>query len=333
MSEPSQTAPLSREQKPFFHCAIAVIVNDKGEVLLGQRPADKPWAGWWEFPGGKLEVGETVQDALIRELKEELDICITESRPWVTFHYEYPSTRVLLEFCRVTAWHGEPKGLENQQFAWTLPQHAEQLGQLLPASVAPLRWLQLPDYYAVTPAFAYEQREAFMQQLHVLISKGIRMLQFRQAQWPQGPKAANLKEIFDEVLAYCRQHQVKLLVNSAHPKSWWQLADGVQLRSNDALLLEQRPLEHDKWVAVSAHNLADLLYAQVLQADFCVLGHVQATPSHPHSAALGWPQFHEWATQAACPVYAIGGLGSQDLALAHKNGAHGIAAIRALWPD
>ena len=98
--------------------AVGVLLRPDGTVLLGNRPADKPWPGWWELPGGKLEPGESVMRALARELHEELGIQLHTATPWVTYMHAYPTTTVRLAFCRVTGWDGEPQGLEGQLLRW-----------------------------------------------------------------------------------------------------------------------------------------------------------------------------------------------------------------------
>jgi 8-oxo-dGTP diphosphatase len=104
--------------------AVGVVIRADGSLLLGQRPDGKPYAGWWELPGGKLEPGETVLEALARELKEEVDIDVTASTPWVTHIHAYSHATVRLFFCRVTAWTGEPRGLESQALQWVGSRHA-----------------------------------------------------------------------------------------------------------------------------------------------------------------------------------------------------------------
>jgi len=98
--------------------AVGVMLRPDGSLLLGQRPEGKPYAGWWEFPGGKLEAGETVLQALARELKEELGVTVLKALPWVTHIHAYAHATVRLYFCRVTEWEGQPRGLESQALQW-----------------------------------------------------------------------------------------------------------------------------------------------------------------------------------------------------------------------
>ncbi|AIL32263.1 Nudix family hydrolase [Basilea psittacipulmonis] len=313
-------------QKPHLNVAVGIIYSkDQSKVLMAQRPKGKSWEDWWEFPGGKIEAGETVSKALARELKEELNIDVTQSYPWLVMNFEYPTHTVELHFEQVLAWQGEIKGLENQLFQWIDP-HQHNLTQILPASEPILRCLQLPRQYAITDIQSFDQLDNQLKKLESLFQQGIGMVQFREPKWKDSKQ--QLEQAFSKVQAFCHQHQKLLLVNSCHPKSWWQQADGVQLRACDAIFLEERPLNKDYWVGVSAHHLADLLYAQKIEADFAVLGHILDTPSHAHEPALGWEALHTFSQEVSLPIYAIGGMSFKLLETALSHGAYGIAGIR-----
>jgi 8-oxo-dGTP diphosphatase len=129
--------------RPRTAVAVGVLIRGDGAVLLADRPAGKPYAGYWEFPGGKIEAGESVAQALARELHEELGIDIEVPAPWVTFEYDYPHARVRLHFARVYAWRGAPHARERQRLGFFAPDGV--LPQpLLPAAIPALRWLRLP---------------------------------------------------------------------------------------------------------------------------------------------------------------------------------------------
>lgn len=109
--------------KPYIKVVVGVILNEQtGEILLGQRPKGKPWEDWWEFPGGKIEDGESQKQALVRELKEELGIDVHACTPWVTFTYEYPKTIVNLAFWRVTGWEARPDRWKSSNWPGRHPQ-------------------------------------------------------------------------------------------------------------------------------------------------------------------------------------------------------------------
>ncbi len=119
--------------------AVGVLLLDDGRFLLGSRPEGKPWAGYWEFPGGKIEPGETLVQALRRELREELAIVIEDGEFWKSCIIDYPHARVDLRFCKVRRWSGLPRPCEGQQLAWQdLP---VQVGPVLPGTIPVLRWL------------------------------------------------------------------------------------------------------------------------------------------------------------------------------------------------
>jgi len=118
--------------------AVGVLVDPTGRFLLTSRPAGKVYAGYWEFPGGKLEPGESVEDALRRELHEELGITIGPVHPWKVDMMDYPHALVRLHFCKVFQWTGDFEMREGQQMAWQdLP---AQVAPVLPGTVPVLRW-------------------------------------------------------------------------------------------------------------------------------------------------------------------------------------------------
>lgn len=309
--------------------AVGVLLRPDGTVLLGNRPADKPWPGWWELPGGKLEPGETVLQALARELKEEIDIELTEATPWVTYVHKYPTTTVRLAFCRVTGWKGEPRGMENQLLQWVELKHAHQTPQLLPATYPPLRWLQLPEMYAISSVGTPEGLPLFLNALDTALNKGLKLLQWREPAWPEGTDAPGLLAALQTVMRRCHAAGARVLINSIHPQAWVSLADGLHLRANDAQACIKRPiLEKHQLLGVSTHNLADLNQARKLEADFAVLSPVLETASHPGTPGIGWEKFAQLNSQAGLPVYALGGQSDDTLAQAKSVGGHGIAGIR-----
>lgn len=311
--------------------AAGLILHPDGRLLLGQRPEGKPWAGWWELPGGKLEPGETVLQALARELHEELGIRVTEAWPWVTYVHAYPHTTVRLAFCQVTAWEGEPRGLENQRLQWVDPAHAGSVGELLPATLPPLRWLQLPTTYAIGAIGSPDALPAFQQRLDAALARGLKLVQLREPAWPGGPADDSLRQTLQAVLARCRAAGARLLVNSVHPAAWWREADGVHLRAADAAGLSARPeLPAGALVGVSAHAPAEIAHARAVGADFAVLGPVLPTASHPGHPGLGWHGFQAGIHDAGLPVFALGGQSEATRSEARRHGAHGIAGIRGL---
>jgi len=340
----------AKHGKPQVFVAAGMILRADGNLLLGQRPQGKSWAGWWELPGGKIEPGETVRQALVRELQEELNITVTHATPWVRYVYEYEKTVAHLHLWRVTGWEGTPAGQENQALAWVDPQQSPAaVSPMLPATLAPLRWIQLPQRYLFSSIGEATRLPAFLQQLDRTLAGGARWLvQFREPAWQHGLAQARnhgmaasrtddlrcdaLYQAFTQVLACCRRHGTPCLINSIHPRTWWPQADGVHLRAEDARALSCRNTNRPPgWLGVSAHDADELAVARALQADFAVLGHVLQTPSHPDLPGMGWDAFARCVQTAGLPVYAVGGQGTDTLDTAQAHGAHGVAGMRRIF--
>lgn len=125
--------------RSLVQVAVGVLVRGDGAFLLTSRPVGKVYEGYWEFPGGKLEAGETVEQALRRELQEEIGITIGNCVLWKTERIDYPHALVQLNFCKVTQWSGELQMREAQQFAWQ--QLPAKVTPVLPGTVPVLQWL------------------------------------------------------------------------------------------------------------------------------------------------------------------------------------------------
>ncbi|MGB7306096.1 MAG: Nudix family hydrolase [Burkholderiaceae bacterium] len=308
--------------------AVGVISRHDGQVLLAQRPPGKPYAGWWEFPGGKLEAGECVHQALARELSEELGLQVHRSSAWLVREHTYEHARVRLHFRRVTDFSGEPQSREGQAFTWSFPGEAT-VEPLLPATVPLMRLLSLPALYAISGVYL-NGPDAFLDQLDTALIRGQIMVQLRE------PKlsATQFASVFDQTHDLCRQHGAILLVNSCHPASYWERADGVHLRSEDMASLPGRAtgdIRRLEWIGASCHNLTEVQHAVRIGADFVTLSPVKPTRSHPGAEPIGWPGFTSLVEHSAAPAYALGGLVRADLSDARAAGAHGIAMIRGVF--
>lgn len=303
--------------------AAAVLQRPDGTFLLGRRAPGTFYPGYWEFPGGKVETGETPRDALVRELSEELGIRVRRAYPWLVREHRYEHAHVRLHFFRVVEWEGELRDHVHTALTW---QHAgaTDVTPMLPANGPILKSLALPDFYAITHA-AQIGIDAQLQQLGAALAGGLRLLQIRE------PDLAPVQreEFARAAIALCRQHGARVLINCDAALAARLGADGVHLPARLLATLAARP--DLPWVGASCHNAAELERAARLEVDFAVLGPVRATASHPDRAALGWPRFAELVAACGFPVFALGGLAGRDLDLAWQAGAHGVAAIRAAW--
>lgn len=309
--------------------AVAILTRPNGEYLLASRPNGKGWAGWWEFPGGKIEVGETPEHALIREAQEELGITPTQIQPWIKRRYDYPATHdaeaktVLLHFFFVSAWQGELQAREGQQLAWQHPQQLN-VSPVLPANAPIMQALSLPPVYAISNLQELGE-PAFLQALKRQLDQGLQLLQIRESQLDDEA----LAKLSDQVLQLCAPYDCRCLLNSK-PEQALQLGyHGAHLNSQRLMTLTQKP--DNLLVGASCHDVEQLQKAQTLQLEFALLSPVLPTKSHPNVAGLGWVKFGELLNDLEIPVYALGGMRLEHLAQAQACGARGIAMQRAMW--
>jgi 8-oxo-dGTP diphosphatase len=307
---------------PVIDVAVGVIIGPDGRVLMAERPAGKPSAGYWEFPGGKLEPGESAAEALARELHEELGVEIETARPWITRLHAYSYATVRLHIHRVTQWHGEPHGREGQHLSWVDPQ-APSVSPLLPANHSIMQALALPAVYAITHAAEYGV-SAFMQRLRTALANGIRLIQVRERGLPSETLAAFASEV-TELAHACG---ARVLVNNDEQLCGIAGADGIHL---PAMSLMQRSSRPEGLCGASCHTREELLHAAALGVDFVVLSPVLPTRSHPGEPTLGWDAFAALCRELPMPVYALGGMhvGMLDTAIAHN--AHGVALLSGIW--
>jgi 8-oxo-dGTP diphosphatase len=303
--------------------SAAVLQRPDGTFLLAQRPSDKIWAGYWEFPGGKIEPGETPYHALVRELKEELGITVQTAYPWLTRVFTYPHATVRLNFFRVTEWTGDLHPHEGQQFSWQHPTKVI-VDPILPANAPILRALELPILYAISNA-AELGVEPFLKCLQAKLDAGLRLIQLREKDLSH----ANFHELAQRVVAMVHARGSKVLLNSDVALAQEVGADGVHLTSTQLAQLEERPAID--WCAASCHNTEELRRAESLGCDFALLSPVLPTQSHPGAPHLGWDNFAAIAAGSTIPVYALGGLKQVDMLTAWQHGAHGIALLRQAW--
>ena len=304
--------------------AAAVLQRPDGSFLLAQRPTGKVYAGFWEFPGGKIEPGETPPQALRRELEEELGVTALRIYPWLTRVFNYSHATVRLHFQRVVQWQGEPQSREGQAFVWQRPGELI-VSPMLPANTCVLKALELPEQYAITNASASGEQQA-LERLEAALSGGLKLVQVREKCFEPG----RLEKFAREVVARCRDHGAKVMINADADLAARVAADGVHLRAAQLINAVNRPAGF-RWCAASCHDRGEIEKAETLGMDFIVLGPVKLTASHPQARPLGWAAFGNLAQGASLPVYALGGLVLDDLEDAWRHGAHGIAMQRGSW--
>lgn len=309
------------------HVAVAILQRKKKgketEFLLASRPQGKGWAGWWEFPGGKIEEGESVEHALSRELCEELGIQPTSMQPWIVRRFDYPATHdaqaktVQLHFYFVNAWAGEITAREGQTLRWQTPQYIT-VSPILPANAPIMKALELPPVYAISHLQGMEEI-AYLALLQTQLQNGLKMIQMREKNLDK----AAFVDIAKKVIALAKPYGAKVLINEDIALARALGADGVHLLSDSLLMLKTKPA--GLMVAANCHSKKELAHAELLALDFVLFSPVKSTLSHPEADPLGWQQFSEMIATITLPVYAHGGMTLTDLPVALSHGARGVA--------
>ena len=318
------------------HAAVGVIQRNDGLVLLAERPVGKPWAGYWEFPGGKIEEGETPEYALKRELQEELGIEVTSLYPWLTRTYDYvakyhangqlesPAKTVKLHFFIITNWNGEPQGLEGQTLAWQAPESVT-VSPMLPANAPIFAALSLPVNYAISNLSELGE-DLFFVRLKIALDHGLKLIQLREKQL-----SVNQFLLFaQQVNKIAEPYGCKVLISSSFnvEQANFNVA-GIHYTSTHLMQLQAKPA--GLLCGASCHNIEQLARAEVLGLDYVLLSPVKPTKTHLEATAIGWERFSELIASYSLPVYALGGMSPSDLPLARQHGAHGIAMLRNAW--
>lgn len=303
------------------------LLDEQGRVLIARRPHHQPHGGYWEFPGGKLEPGETPAMALARELAEELDVAMCGARPLITVRCRREGQPMVFSLWRVFDYRGTPRPRLGQALAWARPTRLNPARFPAPDRPA-ITALCLPATYLITPEV--EQPRAFLATLARILRRGtVGAVQWRAHRLDDAAYAA----LAPQVHACCQAHAVPLFLNRMPALAATLPGEGLHLRAAMLDELTARPRGPWRWIGASCHNAAELARAEALGLDYALLSPVRPTASHPGQPALGWPAFAALVATVNLPVYALGGVGPVDLDTAWRHGAQGIAAQRAWWGD
>lgn len=306
--------------------AVGVLQQDN-KVCLSLRQKHQSHAGHWEFPGGKVESSESIAEALVREFQEELAIETTNWQPLIEIPWHYEKVSLRLHVYSTQNFVGKPVGNEGQLVKWF---SLDELSKLTfpEANQGILTALNLADKYMISGSFT--DQEQAQDKLSRAIQQGIRFCQLRAKDLTD----AEFMTIARPAIKLCQQHDAKLLLNGdVTLLKHLPQADGIQLASNRIYDFTQRPISKDKLLGVSTHTEEDIEQALKIDADFILLSPVKETQTHPGVAGMGWQKFSETVTQIPIPVYALGGMKTEDVDMAKQHGGQGVAAISAFWPS
>ena len=307
----------------IVRAAAAVIQRHDGFLLMAQRPPGRGWSGWWEFPGGKIEINESPFEALQRELQEEINISANDATLWFERSYIYPDKKVYIYFFKVTDWTGQITSCENQLLDWQNPSHVT-VAPILPTNLFVLKSILLPSIYAITNIEEMGDT-LFFERFKIKLEEGLKMIQVREKNLPY----QDVKKIAQKILDMARPYQAKVLINENEKLALDIGADGVHYPSHRLNKLKDRPAF--SLCGASCHSIEELMIAQDLNMSFAVFSPVQKTESHPLADPIGWEFFSECTNKLDIPIYALGGLKPSSLSTSWQYGGHGIAMKTAIW--
>jgi len=309
----------------LIHVVAGILRDERGRILLAQRPPGKHLAGLWEFPGGKCEPGESPENALRRELHEEVGVEIGAIEKLIAVPWSYPQKSIVLDVYNVLTHAGSIHGREGQALRWATVDEIRGLA-MPPADRPIIAALDLPAHYVITAEPGEDDAE-FLRELERVLDAGERCIQLRSKQLT----TARVRTLAQAARVLTVSARADLLIND-HIELARDLRIGVHLPAAQLMRLRERPLDAQLRVAASCHDEKELEYATRIGVDFAVLGPVKRTASHSNVEPLGWARFAELCAQAPFPVYALGGLHAADFAVARDAGAQGIAGISGFWP-
>jgi 8-oxo-dGTP diphosphatase len=210
-----------KQYLPLVNIAVAVIQREDGYVLMAERPYGKKSSGFWEFPGGKFELGESAEQALAREIYEELGIKSKTAYPWISYKYTYPNKCVKLHVFRIFNWEGTPSGREGQRISWE-DSDAIRVSPLLPANNHILEVIKLPLLYILTNT-SQSSMVKFMEVLVKLFEQGVRLIQV----CTRHMNPEQLTQVTRPIVKLAHHYGAKVLISGSESVALRSSADSI----------------------------------------------------------------------------------------------------------
>ncbi len=264
------------------HVAVGVIYNsNKNEVLITKRTAKQHLAGFWEFPGGKLEANEDARTALSRELHEELGITVNNAEQLIVVDYDYPDEKVLLDVWNIFDWSGEPSSRENQEIAWSKI-HELNTYKFPEANKRIIQTILLSPYYVISQEHN-DDSWALLSIADECFSSGLKLFQLRL----KSRKDCDFSELIQKLNESAKTYNAKLILNGVPSDVEAYKVDGLHLKARELIKHENRPISEEFILGASCHNEKELAQAEKLNVNYAFISPVYPTTSHSESMAIG----------------------------------------------
>ena len=299
-------------RKPI-EVVAAVIRDDEGKILIAQRPQNKHQGGKWEFPGGKVEAGESRRAALARELNEELGIEVGHSSRLISAYHEYEDKSIYLDVYEITQWDGAAIGREGQPIQWVSPSALNDF-EFPDANRPIIEAATLPKFIKILKPIV--TAESFENQVVSSLTSGRSFIlhNFEETELTH--------EQLSWLLDTAASRGAEVVLQSPPPL----VRNDYNLHLSTDELLKAQVKPEAKRVSATCYTPGELFKAQRLELDFIFIGPVLMNSFATEQKALGWPSFQSLVGRVNIPVYALGGLSGKDLELAREYGAQGIAS-------
>ncbi len=312
----------------IVHVAVGVITQND-QVLICWRDASLHQGNRYEFPGGKIEAHESPEQALTRELYEELAIQVQHCIKAQQLFFNYPEKTVCLHIFKVTEFAGEPVGQQQQAVLWV--HQNDLINYHFPDANAPiLRMLKLPEQYVITQPLANQQSIQHIEQWldwHIQHTAPCSWLYVRE----KTMSGQIYSQVINDLKA--QRSDLHLVAEFRHIErltSQYHQLSGVHLSQTDLMQQVQTiNIAEDLLVFAACHDQAAIAKANQLTVDAVLISPLHLTLSHPEQAALGWQVWQQLAQQSHVPVFALGGVAPADLKQVQRAGGFGVAGIRA----
>ena len=306
---------------PVTEVAVCIVTASDNRVLLAERTGRQVGAGFWELPGGKIEIGEAPMQAAARELREETGLAATGLAPWMTYEHHFPSKSLRLHFFRAAGWTGTPVGREGQRLAWVDP-YSPHIGPILASNDRALFALTLPAVYHVADYGTGDTQDGFLIGLRTMLTEGATMLRVRLS----GVSPGQTGSLLGRIGALARSFPGASILAASSMQAHCGGIAGVHSTAQELRRLGGRPAVR-VWGA-TCHTEADLARAAAFGADFAVLSPIMQDPKRPAQNVLGWDVLRRCTAAYPMRIYAHGGLSADDAIAVQRAGAAGLMLER-----